>query len=266
MLREYVCARITKKKGRKFVIHFHCTIPNTTNGKFAWFLLKKLCKISDMIFVLNSQSQTCLNKITNTPIKTIPNFVNENEIVESRRINNDLKTVLYVGGIIESKGISDILKTAQRMPELSFRLIGEGENCFKDYALKSNLNNVIFTGPKDKNGVIDELKNADVFLFLSHFDGEGFSVALTEAMASGLPCIVTDWAANADMIGENGGVITKVGDIDAVVNAFNMIKPYNVRKKQSEANIQKVMLCYNDKVVLDMFVDAYEEMLTKKYE
>lgn len=258
MMREYVCAMIAKRRGKKFVIHFRCTIPNSTRGILGWFFLKKLCRKSDMILVLNRQSEKCLKKITNTPIRLIPNFVEQSELVNSREINKDLKTVLYVGGIVETKGIMDILETAKRMPELSFRFVGEGDSYFEKYAVENNIRNVIFTGPKDENGVKDELKNADVFVFLSHFYGEGFSNALCEAMASGLPCLVTDWAANADMVGENGGAVIAVGDVDAAVSALNKMKPYEVRKKQSEANIRKVAASYVDRVVLDQYVDAYE--------
>ena len=259
MMREYVCAEIAKKMGKKFIIHFRCTVPNTTKGKLGWWLLKKLCDKSDMIFVLNSQSAESVKKITNTPIKTIPNFVSKDELVSSRKINKELKTVLYVGGMIESKGVKNILEIAKRMPNINFRFVGEGDD-FEKFARDNNINNAVFTGTKDKSGVKEELANADGFAFLSYFRGEGFSNALCEAMAAGLPCLVTDWAANADMVGVNGGAVVPVGDIDAAVCALNSMKSYEVRKKQSDANIQKVSNFYIDKVVLDMYADAYEEM------
>ena len=264
MAREYVCARIAKRKGKKFVIHFRCTVPNTTQGRLGWFLLKKICDKSDMIFVLNEQSSECLKKITKTKIKTVPNFVARSEVIDSKEINRELKTVLFVGGIIETKGVKDLVRIAEKMPEINFRFVGEGDDCFERYAKENGISNVTFTGPKDKAGVREELKNADVFAFLTNFRGEGFSNALCEAMAAGLPCLVTDWAANADMIGNDGGEVITVGDIDAAVNALNKMKPYEVRKKQSDANIKKVEASYTDRVVSDMLVDAYEEMLGEK--
>ncbi len=264
MMREYVCAKIAKRKGKKFVVEFHCTVPNTTKGKLGWFLLKKICGISDMIFVLNKQSYDSLEKITNTPMKIIPNFVEESELVRTREINGEMKTVLFVGGLIESKGVGDLLKVAGKMPELQFRFVGSGDDCFERYAKEKGLTNVTFTGVKDKSGVREELMHADVFAFLSFFRGEGFSVALTEAMAAGLPCLVTDWAANANMVGKDGGEIIALRDVDAAVDALNRMKPYEVRKKQSNANIKKVEAFYTDKTVLNMFVDSYNEMLGGK--
>ena len=98
-------------------------------------------------------------------------------------------------------------------------------------------------------------------MFLTYFRGEGFSNALCEAMAAGLPCIVSDWAANADMIGQDGGAVVKVKDIDATIRALKDMLPQNVREKQSVANMEKVRNNYIDDVVIDQYVDAYENVL-----
>ena len=263
MMREYVCACIAKRKGKKFVTHFRCTVPNTTQGQFGWKLLKKLCDKSDMIFALNTPSEESLKKISKTPVKIIPNFVSRDEIAEAKTIGSEMKTVLFIGGMIEPKGVKDLLDIAKKMPELYFRFVGDGDD-FSEYVRENGIGNAVFTGQKDRAGVKEELKNADVFAFLSHFRGEGFSNALCEAMAAGLPCLVTDWAANADMIGNDGGEVIDVGDIDSAVDALNKMKPYEVRKKQSDANMEKVKKLYNDRVVSDMIVDAYEEILGEK--
>ena len=55
------------------------------------------------------------------------------------------------------------------------------------------------------------LDKADVFLFPSYT--EGFSISLTEAMASGLPCIASDVGANQDMLENHGGILIKTKKI-----------------------------------------------------
>ena len=263
MLREYVCACITKLRKRKFIIHYRCTVPNSTKGRIGRFVLKLLCNKSDLIMTLNTQTNEYLEKITKTRMELIPNFISQSEIVETREIREEVKTVLYVGGVVEDKGAYDVLELARRFPNIEFRLVGKAETAIEAFARQSSINNAIFTGPKDSVGVKEELKNADVFLFMTYFYGEGFSNALAEAMASGLPCIVTDWAANKDMVGTDGGVVVNVKDVDAAQKALEEMMSADIRRAQSVANISKVKSKYVDSVVLNQYVDVYELVKSK---
>lgn len=263
MMREYICACITKQKKKKFIIHYRCTVPNTTKGRLGRFILKKLCDKSDLILTLNSQTNEYLSRITKTPYKLIPNFISSSEVCEEHIIRSDIKKALYVGGVIETKGAYDVLKIAASLPDIEFRLVGKADSKVEQYAKEKDIKNVVFTGPKNRTEVKQELADADVFLFMTYFRGEGFSNALCEAMAAGLPCIATDWAANADMIGKCGGTIVDVMDTDAAISAFKNMQTADVRKAQSKANIEKVKAFYVDSVVLDQYVDAYEDVLSK---
>ena len=261
MLREYVCAVITKRRGRKFIIHFRCTVPNTTQGRIGHYVLRKLCNKSDLIISLNQQSSDYLVDITKTPIRLIPNFISADELVNDYEVRDELKTVLYVGGLVENKGVYDCLEIAKRLPDLTFRFVGKGNSEFEEKAQAYNLSNVVFTGQKDRDGVKEELRKADVFLFMTYFRGEGFSNALCEAMAAGLPCVVTDWAANRDMIGDTGGVVVGIKDVEGAVEALKGMKEKNVRKTMSSENIQKVNKSYIDQIVINQYVDAYESLI-----
>ncbi len=258
MLREYICAIITKKYKRKFIIHFRCTVPNMVNSKCSLFILKKLCSISDEIIVLNKKSYDFIKGISNTHIDLIPNFVDINEINYKKNINSHIRTVLYVGGVIEEKGCDDIVEVAKSFPDVQFRLVGNSNKYLK--IISKDMPNVILTGVKNRNEVKREYSNADVFLFLTRYSGEGFSNSLVEAMASGIPCIATDWSANFDMLENKGGVIVKIRDIRNVIQAINDIDDMNVRKKMSEWNINKVKNNYVENIILEKYLKVYENM------
>lgn len=259
MLREYICAIITHRRGRRFIIHFRCTVPNTTHGKISLIILNKLCNIADYIIVLNYQSKVFLETRTKKPIVIIPNFIDESEIFDSRVINQHINKILYVGGVVEDKGISDLIQVAKSFPDIEFRIVGDGDESYKKNVAELNIKNVVFTGPKNKEEIKKELHEADVFMFLTFFYGEGFSNALCEAMASGLPCIVTDWAANRDMICDAGGVVVNIRDVDSTIKAVNSIMDKSIREKMSKSNIEKVMKYYIDNVVINKYVEVYEK-------
>lgn len=257
MMRETICAILTKIKRRRFVIHFHCTVPNVVHGKIQMFIFKSICNISDQVITLNKASKDFVSTHTKASVHVVPNFVSDEIVLKhDKRTNTKISTALYVGGIINEKGCDDILTVANFFPDIEFRLVGLVSNEIKEQKKTAN---VVFTGVKSGEALEEEFLNADIFLFLSHMSSEGFSVALTEAMAHGLPCIVTDWAANRDMVENEGGIVVPIRDCRAVIDAIRELENCSKRKYCSKWNIIKVSTCYSQKVVTDKYVDIYED-------
>ena len=259
VLREYISACITKIRGRKFIIHFRCTVPNIVGGRLNVIALKMLCNKADCVMLLNKQSEEYIRGITKTKTVVIPNFVDATEVVDSHEIREKIQRVLYVGGVIESKGCLDIIEVAKSFPEIEFKLIGNPEkSCVKAAEAVSNVN---LAGTMPHSDIIEEMKKADAFMFLTYFPGEGFSNSLAEAMAAGLPCIVTDWAANKDMIEDKGGVVVPVHGVEEACKGLEWMADQGIRKQQSEFNIEKIKREYADSVVQAQYVKCYEELL-----
>ena len=209
--------------------------------------------------LLNKQSEEYIKRITKTKTVVIPNFVDATEVVNSHVIRDSIKRVLYVGGVIESKGCLDIIEVAKNFPEIEFKLIGNPEEaCVKAAEAVSNVN---LAGTMPHSEIIEEMKKADVFMFLTYFPGEGFSNSLAEAMAAGLPCIVTDWAANRDMIEDKGGVVVPVHGVKEACKGLEWMAAQDVRRLQSEFSIEKIKREYADVVVQMQYVSCYEELL-----
>ena len=259
ILREYVCACITKSRHKKFIIHFRCTVPNIVTGRLNRLALKLICRKADCIMLLNKQSEDYIRNLTYTKTVIIPNFVDNAEIFEEHIIREHIKRVLYVGGVIESKGCLDIIEVAKNFPEIEFKFIGNIEEKCKFAAEK--ISNIVLAGTMPHSKIIDEMNEADVFMFLTFFPGEGFSNSLAEAMAAGLPCIVTDWAANKDMIETDGGAVVPVHGIHEAIQALSYMMDKEIRKKQSNFNISKVRLKYADERVQKQYIDCYEELI-----
>jgi glycosyltransferase involved in cell wall biosynthesis len=261
LCREYICALISKLWRKKFIIHYRCTLPNMVTSKIGLFMFRNLTNISNLVIVLNNDSLLFVKKNSKTEVELIPNFIElsaiaKNEILISEKITK----ILYVGGVIESKGCNEIINVAKRFPDIEFRLVGNVQNEIK----MSNQDNVILVGEKSKVEVKKELDAADVFIFVTYYPGEGFSNALAEAMANGLPCIATDWAANRDMLEDRGGIIVPIKNINAIAEAINKMQDKTLRKEQSEWNIKKITEKYREDIITGMYVDAYEKVLKNK--
>jgi glycosyltransferase involved in cell wall biosynthesis len=108
-------------------------------------------------------------------------------------------TILYVGYLIERKGVAYLLKAIQQLKndgmDIKANIVGTGdlEADLKKLAIELDIDSVVnFMGylPNDKK-LMKVYKNADIFVCPS-FSGEGFPRVLYEAMSQGVPIVSSD--------------------------------------------------------------------------
>lgn len=260
LISAYVYSVISHKYKKKFIAHFRCTIPNMIHSKLQIFFLKRVCRNSDFLMLLNRQTENYVKQYCNTTMEVVPNFVEINNTNQDRKISDTIKTAVYVGGVTEEKGCKDIIEIAKHFPDITFNLIGKSEARVRDCA--SDINNVHFLGLLEPQDVKIELDKADVFLFLSKYPGEGFSNALVEAMGAGLPCLVSDWAANADMIENKGGFVIPINSPLCGVEKLKCMQDMSIRQQMSDWNVEKVWNTYTAPIVTRKYVEIYEKVIS----
>lgn len=261
MIRETVTARIAKRFKKKFILHCRCTVSNVVNSGFKRFFWKILTHYCDGIMVLNSKSYDFAKKHSpKCEVELIPNFVCKSELIDGsgKQISEHIKNITYVGGVTPEKGCDTIIKAAHEFPDITFNLIGMISDKIKEMDIPQN---VVLHGNHDNAYVKEALPKADLFLFLSRYWGEGFSNALVEAMAAGCPCVVTDWAANADMIEDKGGIVVPQEDVQALIDAIRALdNNLDFRKNATEFNINKAKTAYIEDTVLKAYTDFYTRL------
>lgn len=262
LLRETVTGMICKVYGKKFVLHCHCTVSNVIKKKIHKIYFRIFMKLCDGVIVLNKQSELFVKDCGGANVRLIPNFVMVNsELDVNKQINDVVKDLVYVGGVTFDKGCDIIIEAASKITDMTFHLVGAISNQIASMTLPPN---VRLYGNVDGGKVQEMLKKADVFLFISRFYGEGFSCALTEAMAAGLPCIVSDWAANRDMIEDQGGIVLKEGTVNNLVDAIVKMRiARNDRERMSRWNREKVKNYYTENSVRGLY-EEYYQMIAEK--
>lgn len=262
MIRELSNLKLIKKYNRKYIIHFRSTVANNVQTKKQKKLVEKLLKRADKILLLNKQSYDfCYDIFPNNKMEILPNYVDATETDPNHLINDSIKKILYVGMATLEKGVDDIIDVSTRFPSITFEIIGRVSEEIKQYCENKCLPNVSFLGQMDKKDIMSYYKKADMFLFLSRFKSEGFSNALCEAMGMGLPCIVTDWAANRDMVfSDYEEVIVKPHDIDSLEKSIKFFENKEIRTKISQSNYKKVIDEYSDRVVLKRIKSIYDSI------
>lgn len=258
IIRDYICAYIAKKNGLKMIVHCHCNIADQLGrGRIANHYFDKLLSISDQILALNEQSRKFIKqKCKSVNVAIMPNYIEKTQIAEHHIINEKIKKIVFVGDVCVSKGCRELYRVAETLKDLYFQIIGPYNEEMDNYSKSSN---VELLGVMGLENVYQHLDAADIFLFPTHT--EGFSNALLEAMARGIPIITTEVGANKDMIEANGGIIVPVADSNAIIDALRTMENYYLRSNMSTWNIKKVICSYEENIVMERLLRIYEETI-----
>ena len=252
IIRDFLVAKRISKHNIPIVLHFHCDIPVMVNNKLTRHFLKKILKLSNKNFVLCTNSQKyLLDSFGATSIK-IPNFINEQSISQKCNTNEHIKTCVFVGRVSKLKGAYELFDLSKQFPTITFNLIGEVSPDIAELKKPSNIN---LLGKMSNKDVFSQLKESDVFIFPSHT--EGFSVALMESMACGLPSIVYDVGANADMLEGKGGIVLPFDDSANWCEALKKLDNQSMRIEMSNWAFLKVKNNYTTENVMKLIYSHY---------
>lgn len=158
---------------------------------------------------------------------------------EELRIPKDSIAVLSVGELNDNKNHETVLRAIASLDrkDIVYVICGKGgkkeylENLAKELGMEDRL---ILAG--FRTDVAEIYKCCDIFAFPSK--REGLPVSVMEAMAAGLPCVVSDIRGNNDLIkdGENGFLCSPI-TVDAFADKIlRLLKDIELRKKIGEDN------------------------------
>ncbi len=116
--------------------------------------------------------------------------------------------LLFVGRMRHYKGIDDLLRALPSLPrDVRLTLAGDGPKRAEWETLSASLNlrdRVTFLGDVPDETLPAVYLSGDVFVLPATNRSEAFSIALVEAMASGLPCVTTEVGSGTSYVVEHG--------------------------------------------------------------
>jgi phosphatidyl-myo-inositol dimannoside synthase len=163
---------------------------------------------------------------------------------------NESINILCVGRLIERKGQHHLLQAfarlRQEIPDCHVRLTlaGTGDDEIRLKALARQLEiseDVRFLGFVPRQAMPDVYRQADIFVLPSQ--SEGMSIALLEAMASGLPVVVTYTGGTQELISpDENGLVVPWADIEGLARAIRrLVEDGSLREMMGLANRQTAL-------------------------
>lgn len=273
-----VIARLGAKKARKkygtkvfYTAHgFHFYKGAPIINWLVYYPVEWLCSfVTDVLITINTEDYERASRVMHAKrteyvpgvgIDTKKFFelkVNKKDKFLEFGIKNEM-VFLSVGELNKNKNQEVIIKALSKI-DIPFKYILCGKGDRMEYlaqlAYEDGIEDkVIFAGYR--NDINELLKCADVFCFPSL--REGLSVALMEAMAVGLPCVVSKIRGNIDLIKDGiNGFLCKPESVSEFETALEKIaKNRDLQARMKEANYRIITDFDKDKV-MDKMKELY---------
>lgn len=234
------------------------------------FSLRHCCKF----FIFSHEMKTCAiehglddKKVVwyNFPVDTSVfrryDFDEREKVREELGVNKDEIIITSIGRISKDKGLPYLLESAKVLIEkyvgrVKFMVAGEGPllKWFLDNTRRYQARIVYLGSIHDSEKMVDILNASDIFVYpitVSY----GYALALLEAMAVGLPGIITDVGPTKEVI-KNGynGMVVPVRDSEALTGVIEqLINDEDLRKRMGE-NAQEALTRFS--------TEAYRETIS----
>lgn len=215
---------------------------------------KSLDFLTNTIIIAYGESEFLESeKISNRKVRKINHFIEVNNEPLLNRSRN-LVRIVTVGRIVSAKRPDRFIKLANKIgSRAEFFWIGDGSK--SEYEFEGTA--ITITGWINSDQVVTELKNSDIFVLLSDWEGLPFSVL--EAMGTGLPVVLWNFPG-ADLVIQNGheGYVCS-NEVELVNRVTDLILNENLRKTLGKNASAKIEAKYSKKGFQEVSKSLYEK-------
>ena len=272
-----LAARSSRQKGTRVLytahgFHFYNGAP-MKNWLLYYPAERYLSRDTDLLLTINEEDyarakrfharQTALVNGVGVDLSRFNAPVDRSSVRDSLGLSDADSVVITVGEHIPRKNHEACLRAIAALPGVTLLFCGVGELTEALQALATELgiaDRVRFLG--FRADVASLLAASDVFLFPSY--QEGLPVSLMEAMAAGLPCVVSRVRGNVDLIGPGeGGYLCAPDDLHSFTENLNtLLTDPPLREAMGERN-RKQIVAYSLPRVQARMASLYEAQLSE---
>ena len=273
LFKDLLCVKMLRKMKVPSIIHFHFgRIPEVIakNG-WEWKMIKKVAKIATRIIVIDRSSYDALMSHGIVNIDYLPNPlspVTESLANQYASLSRQDNMVLFVGHIVKTKGIFELIEACGELPDVKLKVLGMGNATVVEelQSLASRYREddwVEFTGNLPAEDVISEMCQCAVFALPTYT--EGFPNVILESMTCACPIVTTCVGAIPEMLdihnGENYGICVAPQDVRGLRLAISRMLTDADYAKSCGANAQKrVKEMYSMPIIWERMCEIWDRV------
>jgi glycosyltransferase involved in cell wall biosynthesis len=183
-------------------------------------------------------------------------------------IPEESEVVLFVGRLAPEKELASMVRAfagiAALRPRAMLVLVGDGPCREEVQGIAGKLERegrIRFTGAVPSSAVHQWVQIADVFALVSSL--EGLPVSLIEAMATGVPVVVSDIPANRQLVDAGvEGMVVATGNADAIGSAFeSILSDGEKRRRMGVAARLRIGESFSTHRVVELYETLFAKML-----
>lgn len=270
-LKDRVIVGICQNKNIKCIVQCHFgSSKELYQGSTIWSrLFRKNTELFDQIWVLDKHSASFLRSISSisNKIELTPNGI---DVPHTMRVTpSEYKKVGFVGNIVKTKGIFELIKAFEELDEDTHLYIA-GVGSKADIKHMTELagtrmdRNIHFLGRLSNQDAVKLIESLDILCLPTY--GEAFPISILEAMSRGKMVITCPKGAVPDMLALEDGSLCGLLVPDKSVHELAVAirwcqnhpsEVFEIRKKA----YKKVKTCYSNKVVYDIYRRNYRKLL-----
>ncbi|MCF7824324.1 MAG: glycosyltransferase family 4 protein [Candidatus Marinimicrobia bacterium] len=179
------------------------------------------------------------------------------------------KTLLFVGGNIQRKGLPNVLRAMAMMkarnPKLILRVLGKNQNIEKMRELASRLGlkeQVRFDGWVHPSEMTNYYQKSSIFIMPSLM--EGYGLVFLEAMSNGVPVIGGNVGGSRELIqdGKNGLLVDPL-DVNDIAGSIETLLTDDELRNQLISGGQETISNLDPDAMIDATMDLYNRLLVR---
>ncbi len=270
-LRDGLAIWLASLAGAKTALHPRGgDFPDFVEGAPRWlrFFIDATVRRATRCIALTRPNEALFREITDEDrIRYVPNFIKLQDLGEipdrSQRREGRVK-ILFVGWMLEAKGVRELLAAARALPQADFTLIGAEDPDFVAEItpeLEALAGHVKRLPPRPRADVLELYHEADVFVLPTW--REGFPNVVLEAMGAGLPVVSTPVGAIPDAVREGeDGFLVPVEDAAALTEALRrLVEDRDLRLRMGASGRARAVEVFSMEAVIEQLEAVYGEMM-----